>query len=67
MSEAAYEIPRAVRGQHFGNLREGPFELPAGRHEPADEGERELLEYLVSIGAARAAPAAGKRPKREVG
>jgi hypothetical protein len=64
MSETAYQITEDVRGQHFGNLHEGPFELAAGEHIPADEVERELLEYLVSIGAAHLAPAA-KRTKKE--
>lgn len=64
MSETTYQIPQAVSGQHFGNARQGPFDLEAGEHVPADAGERELLDYLVSIGLATEAPAA-KRYKKE--
>ena len=63
--EVLYEIPQAVSGQHFGVLRSGPFELEAGKHTPADEAERELLDYLVSVGAATVAPPAPRRPRKE--
>ena len=65
MSKTVYQIPEAVSGQHFGNLRAGPFELAAGEHVPGNEGERELLEHLVAIGLAHVAPAAAKSPRKE--
>lgn len=61
-----YQIPVDVRGQHFGNIHEGEFAYEAGEVKPTDEAERELLDYLVSIGAAVVAQAGTKRTRQEV-